>query len=91
MKNYEPGSISFSWWDRTGDIDDIYLFVTSGLPEVKEDTIEHFVNAVHQACYERKYNRSGEDATDAQLAEFRNDRCVILVDVDVAMSHRIRA
>ncbi|KZT12472.1 VID27 cytoplasmic protein [Laetiporus sulphureus 93-53] len=58
---------SFIWRDLEGDIDESYEFVASG---TNEPTRAFFETCMYRAMYERKYKKSADDTTDADLAEF---------------------
>jgi hypothetical protein len=65
------GAHCFSWDDLAGDLDDSYLFVTRGWPDVKEDHVAAFEDAVRRCMYERKYQQSSAEAGEDELAEFK--------------------
>ncbi|OCH94125.1 VID27 cytoplasmic protein [Obba rivulosa] len=61
------GEPTFVWCDLEGDEDEQYEFVASG---TNEPTRAFFETCMYRAIYERKYKKSADDTTDAQLQEF---------------------
>lgn len=58
---------SFMWRDLEGDVDEFYEFVASG---TNEPTRAFFETCMYRAMYERKYRKSADETTDADLQEF---------------------
>lgn len=61
------GEPSFIWRDIEGDYNEFYEFVASG---TNAPTRAFFETCMYRAMYERKYRRSADNTTDADLAEF---------------------
>ena len=76
-------STSFTWLDRSGDLEDAYLFVCD--PSAP-DVVAGFTAAIHAACYERKKNRPASEATQAELDQFDYKECVSCPDSDLLSS-----
>jgi hypothetical protein len=64
MNDDEP---TFLWRDLDGDIDEFYEFVS---PETNEPTRAFFETCMYRAMYERKYKKSADNTTDAELEQF---------------------
>jgi hypothetical protein len=60
------GEESFKWSDLDGDIDDLFEFVMDN-NQVNAVTRSIFEVTFLQCAYERKWGRSHEDASDADL------------------------
>lgn len=62
-------STSFNWWNAEGDDDEIYLFVCD--PDTPKYTLKTFESVMYRCMYERKYQRPANQATEADLSEFK--------------------
>lgn len=63
---------TFVWRDLDSP-EDLFEFVASG---TNAPTVAFFQTAMYKAMYERKYNRSSEEASDAELQVFEYKRVV---------------
>lgn len=63
------GEYVFAWRDLSGDPGDLYEFVCDS--SVQGDKASTFVLAAVECQYERKYRRSAQKATEAELNEFQ--------------------
>lgn len=61
------GEPTFVWSDVNGDIDELYEFVAA---DTNEPTRAFFETCVYRAMYERKYSKSPDNVSDADLEEF---------------------
>ena len=61
------GEACFVWRDLEGDVDEFYEFVSPG---TNGATQAFFETCMYRAMYERKYRKSADDTTDAELEEF---------------------
>ncbi|EIN10470.1 VID27 cytoplasmic protein [Punctularia strigosozonata HHB-11173 SS5] len=61
------GEPTLIWRDLEGDIDETYEFVATG---TNEPTVAFFETCMYRAMYERKYQTSADNTTDADLQEF---------------------
>ena len=61
------GEPAFRWRDMQGDVNDLYEFVAVG---TNRPTSEFFENSVYKAMWERKYNRSSDEASEKDLKQF---------------------
>ena len=61
------GEPTFVWRDMEGDIDEFFEFVATG---TNEPTQALFEVCMYRAMYERKYKKSADHLTDAELQEF---------------------
>ncbi|KAF7969306.1 hypothetical protein HWV62_27735 [Athelia sp. TMB] len=61
------GDPTFVWRDVEGDVDESFEFVAAG---TNAPTRAFFETCMYRAMYERKYRRSAEATTDADLEEF---------------------
>ena len=61
------GAPTFIWRDMEGDVDEFYEFVATG---TNDPTRAFFETCMYRAMYERKYRKSADDTTDAELEEF---------------------
>ncbi|KAM5453204.1 Vacuolar import and degradation protein 27 [Microsporum audouinii] len=64
----EEGEKVIAWRDLSGDVGDLYEFVCD--PSTPQEKVATFLLAAVECQYERKYRRSAQQATDAQLQEF---------------------
>ena len=69
------GEPTFVWQDMQGGDDELYEFEATG---TNEPTRALFETCMYRAMYERKYKKSAEGTTDADLAEFIW-RCVLFM------------
>ena len=67
----EGGEKILAWRDLSGDPGDLYEFVCE--TAVQPDKVATFELAAVQCQYERKYRRSAQKATEAELKEFSFD------------------
>ncbi|KIW75099.1 hypothetical protein Z517_11870 [Fonsecaea pedrosoi CBS 271.37] len=65
------GETVLAWRDLSGDPGDLYEFVCDS--SVQEEKIQTFLLAAIDCQFERKYRRSAQRATDAELQEFYFD------------------
>ncbi|KZT74368.1 VID27 cytoplasmic protein [Daedalea quercina L-15889] len=61
------GEPCFVWRDLDGDVDEFYEFMAPG---TNDPTRAFFETCMYRAMYERKYRKSADDTTDADLQEF---------------------
>lgn len=61
------GEPTLIWRDPDGDIDEVFEFQATG---TNEPTRAFFETCMYRAMFERKYRRSADSTTDAQLREF---------------------
>lgn len=61
------GEPTLIWRDPDGDVDEVYEFQATG---TNEPTRAFFETCMYRAMYERKYRRSADATTDADLQEF---------------------
>lgn len=64
------GEASFKWSDLDGDVEDLLEFVMDST-QVNAVTRSIFEVTFLQCCYERKWGRSHEEASDADLEELK--------------------
>lgn len=64
------GEASFKWSDLDGDLEDLLEFVMDS-SQVNAVTRSIFEVTFLQCCYERKWGRSHEEASDADLEELK--------------------
>jgi hypothetical protein len=64
----EGGIKILAWDDLSGDEGDLYEFICD--PSVPSEKVATFEIAALQCQYERKFRRSGQQATEAELQEF---------------------
>ena len=63
----QEGEPTFLWRDLDGDVDEYYEFVATG---TNGPTRALFETCMYRAMYERKYKKSADSTSDAELAEF---------------------
>jgi hypothetical protein len=61
------GEPTFVWRDMEGGVDEFFEFVASG---TNEPTQALFEVCMYRAMYERRYKKSADHLTDAELQEF---------------------
>ncbi|KAF5390668.1 hypothetical protein D9757_002743 [Collybiopsis confluens] len=61
------GDPTFVWRDLAGDVDEFFEFVAIG---TNEPTKAFFETCMYRAMFERKYNRSADNANEEDLQEF---------------------
>lgn len=61
------GDPTLVWRDLAGDVDEFFEFVATG---TNEPTKAFFETCMYRAMYERKYNRSADNAGEEDLQEF---------------------
>ena len=61
------GEPTFVWRDLDGDVDEFYEFTASG---TNAPMRAFFETCMYRAMYERKYKRTADNTTDADLQEF---------------------
>lgn len=64
------GEASFQWSDLNGDVEDLFEFVIDG-NQVNAVTRSIFEVTYLQCAYERKWGRSHEEASDADLEDLK--------------------
>jgi hypothetical protein len=64
----QDGSKVLAWDDLSGDEGDLFEFICD--PSVPSEKVATFEIAALQCQYERKFRRSGQQATEAELQEF---------------------
>lgn len=64
----DDGNKVLAWDDLSGDEGDLYEFICD--PSVPSEKVATFEIAALQCQYERKFRRSGQQATEAELQEF---------------------
>ncbi|BFZ59256.1 Vacuolar import and degradation protein 27 [Saitoella coloradoensis] len=62
------GCVTFAWRDLSGDKGDLYEFVCDKTSQT--GSTQTFELVMYQCMFERKYRRSHENATDADLEQF---------------------
>ena len=68
----EAGEFVLAWKDLSGDVGDLYEFVCD--PSIQPEKVTTFCLAAVECQYERKYRKSAQRATDAELEEFNFDQ-----------------
>lgn len=69
LEDFSKPQTSFTWWNAEGDDEEIYLFICE--PETPKYTLKTFETVMYRCMYERKYQKPANQATEAQLQEFK--------------------